>query len=30
MELINVESNKKVWIGEKKIKKAISQDSVTF
>ena len=30
MELVNVESNKKVWIGEKKLKKAISQDSVKF
>jgi len=30
LELVNVESNKKVWIGEKKIKKGISQDRVTF
>ena len=30
MELVNIESNKKVWIGEKKIKKGISQDSVKF
>jgi len=30
MELVNIESNKKVWIGEKKLKKAISQDRVTF
>jgi hypothetical protein len=30
LELVNVESNKKVWIGEKKIKKGISQDSVKF
>lgn len=30
MELVNIESNKKVWIGEKKIKKAISQGSVKF
>jgi penicillin-binding protein activator len=30
MELVNIESNKKVWIGEKKIKKAISQDRVKF
>lgn len=30
MELINVETNKKVWIGEKKLKKAISQDRVKF
>jgi hypothetical protein len=30
MELVNIESNKKVWIGEKKIKKGISQDKVKF
>jgi penicillin-binding protein activator len=30
MELVNIESNKKVWIGEKKLKKAISQDRVTW
>lgn len=30
MELVNIESNKKVWIGEKKLKKAISQDRVSF
>jgi len=30
MELVNIESNKKVWIGEKKLKKSISQDKVTF
>jgi hypothetical protein len=30
MELVNLESNKKVWIGEKKIKKGISQDRVKF
>jgi penicillin-binding protein activator len=30
MELVNIESNKKVWIGEKKIKKGISQGSVKF
>ncbi|HWP83067.1 MAG TPA: penicillin-binding protein activator LpoB [Bacteroidota bacterium] len=26
LELVNIETNKKVWIGEKKIKKMISQD----
>ena len=30
MELVNIESNKKVWIGDKKIKKGISQDKVKF
>jgi len=30
MELVNIESNKKVWIGDKKIKKGISQDRVKF
>jgi hypothetical protein len=30
MELVNIESNRKVWIGEKKIKKGISRDSVKF
>jgi penicillin-binding protein activator len=30
MELVNLESNKKVWIGEKKIKKGISQSGVKF
>lgn len=30
MELVNIESNKKVWIGEKKLKKAISQGRVTY
>jgi penicillin-binding protein activator len=30
MELVNIESNKKVWIGEKKIKKGISQDRTKF
>lgn len=28
LELVNIESNKKVWIGEKQIKKFISQDRV--
>ena len=28
MELVNVESNEKVWIGEKKIRKVIDQDRV--
>ncbi|HOW52956.1 MAG TPA: penicillin-binding protein activator LpoB [bacterium] len=27
LELVNIESNEKVWIGSKKIKKVISQDS---
>jgi uncharacterized protein (TIGR02722 family) len=30
LELINIESNKKVWIGEKKIKKLISQGKTKF
>jgi len=30
MEMVNLETNKKVWIGEKKLKKAISQDRVKF
>ena len=30
LELVNLESNRKVWIGEKKIKKGISQSSTKF
>ncbi|ACF13713.1 conserved hypothetical protein [Chloroherpeton thalassium ATCC 35110] len=30
LELINLENNRKVWIGEKKIKKSVSQSGVTF
>ncbi|MDH3251819.1 MAG: penicillin-binding protein activator LpoB, partial [Ignavibacteria bacterium] len=30
MELVNIESNRKVWIGEKKIKKYISQSGTKF
>lgn len=30
LELVNIESNRKVWIGEKKIKKIISQSSTRF
>jgi len=30
LELVNIESNKKVWIGEKKIKKVVSQSGSKF
>jgi uncharacterized protein (TIGR02722 family) len=30
MELVNIETNRKVWIGEKKIKKYISQSGTKF
>jgi len=30
LELVNIESNKKVWIGEKKIKKLVSQSDSKF
>jgi uncharacterized protein (TIGR02722 family) len=30
LELVNIESNKKVWIGEKKIKKLVSQRGTKF
>jgi len=30
LELINMESNKKIWIGEKKIKKRVKWQSVNF
>ncbi len=30
MELVNIETNQKVWIGEKKIKKIVSQDKYKF
>lgn len=30
LELINIESNKKVWIGDKKIKKVVSQSGTRF
>lgn len=30
LELINIETNKKVWIGEKKIKKVVSQSGTKF
>jgi len=30
LELVNIETNKKVWVGEKKIKKLVTQDSTKF
>jgi penicillin-binding protein activator len=30
LELVNIETNKKVWIGEKKIKKLVSQSGTKF
>ncbi len=30
LELVNIESNRKVWIGEKKIKKVVSQSGTEF
>ena len=30
LELVNMESNRKAWVGEKKIKKLISQSGTTF
>jgi uncharacterized protein (TIGR02722 family) len=30
LELVNIESNRKVWIGEKKIKKVVSQSGTKF
>jgi uncharacterized protein (TIGR02722 family) len=30
LELVNIESNRKAWIGEKKIKKYVSQSGTTF
>ncbi len=30
LELVNIETNKKVWLGEKKIKKIVTQDGTKF
>ena len=30
LELVNIETNKKAWIGEKKLKKVVSQSGTKF